>query len=45
MAKPRESFAPVPLHADLYRRLNATVYHEIRDATDRLLEKSFPIFQ
>jgi sugar (pentulose or hexulose) kinase len=45
MEKPRESFAPIPTNVDVYRRLNAAVYRDIRDATDRVLEKSFPIFQ
>jgi sugar (pentulose or hexulose) kinase len=45
MEKPRESFAPVPDNVALYRRLNAAVYSDLRNATDRVLEKSFQIFQ
>ena len=44
MDKPRESFAPDAANADVYRRMNETVYHDIRNATDPLLERSFPIF-
>jgi sugar (pentulose or hexulose) kinase len=45
MEKPRQSFEPRPANVDVYRRLNETVYREIRNATDQVLEKSFPIFQ
>jgi sugar (pentulose or hexulose) kinase len=45
MTKDRESFAPDPANADVYRRLNATVYQTIRSATDPLLERSYPIFR
>jgi sugar (pentulose or hexulose) kinase len=44
MEKPRQTFAPNPANADVYRRMNATVYREIRNATDQVLERSFPIF-
>ncbi len=44
MTRDRESFAPDPANADVYRRMNETVYTSIRDATDALLERSYPIF-
>ncbi len=44
MAKDRESFVPDPANATVYRRMNETVYLSIRDATDGLLERSYPIF-
>ena len=44
MTKQRESFAPDRENAAVYRRLNETVYQTIRDATDPVLERSFPIF-
>jgi hypothetical protein len=34
MTKDRESFAPDPANADVYRATNETVYRTIRDATD-----------
>ena len=44
MTGARERFLPVAEAADVYRRLDTTVYRSIRDATDPLLERSFPIF-
>ena len=44
MTKSRESFAPDPANADVYRRMNAAVYQTIRDATDEILERTYPIF-
>jgi sugar (pentulose or hexulose) kinase len=44
MARERESFAPDPAGAAVYRRMNESVYQRIRDATDPVLERSFPIF-
>jgi len=44
MTKGRESFAPDPANSAVYARMNETVYQTIRDATDPLLERSFPIF-
>jgi sugar (pentulose or hexulose) kinase len=44
MTKDRESFAPDPANTAVYRRMNETVYLSIRDATDGLLERSYPIF-
>lgn len=43
MIGPRESFAPDPATTDLYRELS-TVYEDIREATDPLLERTFPLF-
>ena len=45
MEKPRETFAPDAANADVYRRLNLDVYAGIRDATDPVLERTWPIFQ
>ena len=44
MEKPRQVFVPQPANVERYRRMNATVYRDIRNATDQVLEKSFPIF-
>ena len=44
MTKGRESFAPDAANAAVYGRMNETVYQTIRDATDPLLERSYPIF-
>jgi len=44
MARPRESFDPDPAGAAVYARMNETVYQAIRDATDPLLERAYPIF-
>lgn len=44
MTGPRERFRPDAANAALYERLNETVYRHVRDATDALLERSFPIF-
>jgi sugar (pentulose or hexulose) kinase len=44
MTKSRESFAPDPASADLYRRMNETAYQAIRSATDPILERAYPIF-
>jgi sugar (pentulose or hexulose) kinase len=44
MTKGRESFAPDPAHADVYRLMNKTVYQSIGTATDGILERSYPIF-
>ena len=43
MTKDRESFAPDPANADVYRATNET-YRTIRDATDEVLKRSYPIF-
>jgi len=44
MTKSRESFAPDPASADLYRRMNETGYQAIRSATDPILERAYSIF-
>jgi len=44
MTKARESFAPHPANADVYRQMNRTVYQTIGTATDAILELSYPIF-
>ncbi len=44
MEKPRQAFAPDPAHTATYRRLNETAYRGIRDATDAVLERTFPLF-
>jgi sugar (pentulose or hexulose) kinase len=44
MTRARESFAPVAAQGDVYRRMAATVYHEIRDHTDALFERAYPLF-
>jgi sugar (pentulose or hexulose) kinase len=44
MTQPRQSFAPNAANAEAYRRLNAAVYRDIREATDPVHERSFPIF-
>jgi len=44
MTHGRESFAPDPANASVYRLMNETVYPSIRNATDPLLEQAFPIF-
>ena len=40
----REAFAPNPATAALYARINETVTETIRDATDPVLERAYPIF-
>jgi sugar (pentulose or hexulose) kinase len=44
MTKSRESFAPNLANADVYGRMNKTVYQTIGTATDGILERSYPIF-
>ena len=44
MTHERESFDPDPAASDVYRRMNETIYERIRDMTDPLLERSYPIF-
>jgi sugar (pentulose or hexulose) kinase len=44
MTKPRETFVPHPAHHAVYRQMAGTVYHEIRDHTDALFERAYPIF-
>ncbi len=44
MGRERESFAPNADNTVVYARMNETIYQSIRDATDVLLERAFPIF-
>jgi sugar (pentulose or hexulose) kinase len=44
MTGPRETFTPSAAAAEVYRQVDTTVYRAIRDATDPLFERSFPIF-
>jgi sugar (pentulose or hexulose) kinase len=44
MAKPRETFMPDAAHVATYRRVGESVYHDIRAATDAVLERAYPIF-
>jgi len=44
MAKGRESFAPDAGNGAVYARMADTVYHDIRDHTDALFERAYPIF-
>jgi hypothetical protein len=45
MTKDRESFAPDPANVEMYWRLNELVYRTIRDSTDQVLKRSYPIFR
>lgn len=45
MSKSRESFAPDPANADVYRQMNEAVYRIIPAATDEILKRSYPIFR
>jgi sugar (pentulose or hexulose) kinase len=44
MAKPRESFTPDVADSTVYARMADTVYHDIRNHTDALFERAYPIF-
>ena len=44
MTTGRQSFAPDPLAGAVYQALDVAVYQHIRDATDPLLERSYPLF-
>jgi sugar (pentulose or hexulose) kinase len=44
MAKGREQFAPDAANGRVYGRMADTVYHTIRDHTDALFERAYPIF-
>jgi sugar (pentulose or hexulose) kinase len=44
MTGPRESFSPDAAAADTYRQMNEAVYQTIRDGTDEVLERSYPLF-
>lgn len=45
MARDRESFTPDPRNNAVYRDMNETIYQHIRDATDPLLERAYPLFR
>ena len=44
MAKGREAFQPNTANGAIYDRMAETVYHTIRDHTDALFERAYPIF-
>jgi sugar (pentulose or hexulose) kinase len=44
MEKPRETFAPNAANTAVYQRMNAEVYRNIRQSTDQVLERSWPLF-
>ena len=44
MTGPRESFSPGSAAADTYRQMNEGVYQTIRDGTDDVLARSYPLF-
>jgi sugar (pentulose or hexulose) kinase len=44
MTGPRESFSPDAAAADIYRQMNEAVYQTIRDGTDDVLARSYPLF-
>jgi len=44
MAAPRERFVPDAANGEVYARMAETVYHSIRDHTDALFERAYPIF-
>ena len=44
MEKPREAFAPNAANTEMYARMNAEVYRDIRHSTDQVLERSWPLF-
>jgi sugar (pentulose or hexulose) kinase len=43
MEKPRQTFTPNALNTEVYRRMDS-VYRAIRQSTDQVLERSWPIF-
>ena len=44
MTTRREHFHPDPAHQAVYTRMADAVYHDIRDHTDALFERAYPIF-
>lgn len=44
MAAQRESFVPDVANSAIYAQMSDTVYHSIRDHTDALFERAYPIF-
>jgi sugar (pentulose or hexulose) kinase len=45
MEQPRQRFLPRQEHVELYRQVSETVFRHVRDATDPILQRSYPIFQ
>jgi sugar (pentulose or hexulose) kinase len=45
MARPREMFQPDHASHAIYQQMGDTVYHSIRDYTDPLFERSYPLFR
>jgi sugar (pentulose or hexulose) kinase len=45
MERPRETFAPDAGQASIYARLEREVFRGVRDHTDQVLQRSWPIFQ
>lgn len=44
MAGARQSFEPNAENSGIYQRMGETVYHDIRQHTDALFERAYPIF-
>jgi sugar (pentulose or hexulose) kinase len=44
MTPSRDSFAPHTANTTVYQRIGETVFHDIRNHTDALLERAYPIF-
>ncbi len=44
MTQPREQFTPDAANNAVYRQMADIVYHDIRDRTDELLQRAYPIF-
>ncbi|MFZ4717950.1 MAG: FGGY-family carbohydrate kinase [Ilumatobacteraceae bacterium] len=44
MAAERETFQPNPADGEIYRHMADAVYHDIRNHTDALFERAYPIF-
>lgn len=44
MEKPRETFTPDAGNADVYRKLDREILRGVRDSTDPVLERTWPIF-
>jgi sugar (pentulose or hexulose) kinase len=44
MTPSRQSFAPDAASTAVYQRMGQTVFHDIRNHTDALLERAYPIF-
>lgn len=44
MEKPREAFTPDATNADVYRRLGQDVFRDVRESTDPVLARTWPIF-